>query len=84
MKDLKLNGFFLFLFVMVGVLLGGVCAEMLKGVLPFMVKSVNVGLTPPATLNLYIAEITFGFAFKFNLGSAIGAIGAFLLGRRMQ
>jgi hypothetical protein len=79
----KLNNLFLFLFIMIGVLLGGVLAEMLKGIMPFMVKSVNLGLNPPATLDLYIMDITFGFAFKFNLGSALGAVGAYILGRKM-
>jgi hypothetical protein len=79
----KLNALFLFLFVMIGVLLGGVLAEMLRNFMPFMVKSVNVGLHPPATLDFYIMDITFGFAFKFNLGSALGAVGAYILGRKI-
>lgn len=83
MKDgNRLNALFLFLFIMIGILLGGVLAEMLRNVMPFMAKSVNIGLNPPATLDMYIADITFGFAFKFNLGSAIGAVGAYLAGKK--
>jgi hypothetical protein len=83
MKDGKFSALFLFLFIMIGILLGGVIAEMLKSVLPFMTRSVNVGLTPPATLDLYIMDITFGFAFKFNLGSALGAVGGYVLGKKI-
>lgn len=84
MKDgSKLNSLFLFLFIMIGVLLGGVIAEMLRNFMPNIAKSVNVGLTPPATLDLYILDVTFGFSFKFNLGSAIGAVGAFILGKKI-
>ncbi|MDQ7824076.1 MAG: DUF4321 domain-containing protein [Candidatus Eremiobacteraeota bacterium] len=84
MKDgSKINGLFLFLFVMIGVLLGGVLAEMLRSVIPSMAKSVSLGLTPPATLNLYIMDITFGFDFRFNLGSALGATAGFILGRKV-
>lgn len=84
MKDgNKLNALFLFLFIMIGTLLGGVLAEMLREIMPFIARSVNVGLNPPATIDLYILDITFGFSFKFNLGSAIGAVGAYILGRRI-
>lgn len=79
----KLNSLFLFLFIMIGVLLGGVGAEMLKGVMPFMIQSVNIGLNPPANLDFYILSLTFGFAFKFNLGSAIGAVAGYLVGRKI-
>jgi len=83
MKDSKFSPLFLFLFIMIGVLLGGVLAEMLRGFMPFMTKSVNVGLTPPATLDLYIMDLTFGFAFKFNLGSALGAVGGYVAGKKI-
>ena len=84
MKDSnRLNALFLFLFIMIGILLGGVLAEMLRNFLPFMIKSVNIGLNPPATINLYIMDITFGFSFKFNLGSAIGAVAAYIIGRKI-
>ena len=83
MKDgNKLSALFLFLFIMIGVLLGGVLAELLSGIMPFIARSVHVGLNPPATVDLYILDVTFGFSFKFNLGSAIGAVGAYILGKK--
>lgn len=68
----------LFFFVLVGGLLGGVLSEILLLLSPtgFMkemfLRSFQIGIIPPASLDLHLISLTLGFGFKINLLSLLG------------
>ena len=69
-----------------GALIGSVLGEALGSVISHkslmyrvFVKGIAPGLAPPATLNLYIITLTFGFTININLSAVIGIVVAILL-----
>jgi len=83
-KTAKVPNLVLILFVLVGMLTGSIISEITSSSVPFLAKGMDVGLNPPATVDLYILSFTLGFSFKFNLGSAIGAILGYFIGKKMD
>ncbi len=82
-KEGKLNNLIIVLFILVGILSGAILSEALISSVPFMAKGLDIGLNPPAVINLYVFSVTIGFTFKFNLGSALGAVIGYLVGKKV-
>jgi len=67
-------------FMLVGGLLGGVFSEILvffspNGVLrEAFLRSFQIGIPPPVTLDLHIISLTVGLEFKINLLSIVGIV----------
>lgn len=67
-------------FVLVGGLFGGVVAEILRAVAPtgpistLFLKNLDIGITDPMTLDLFLITLTFGASIKINLLSIIGVL----------
>ena len=74
----------LLLVLLFGALVGSLVGEVLSAYLPVLGRSVGLGLEPPATLNLFVLTVTFGFRLKANVGSALGILLSLMLwlGRR--
>ena len=76
------------LFVVVGAILGGILGELMKGVdalqgvIPYLVQTYPVFNMQPATMNLYVLQVTAGFSFAPNLMSILGIVLAVWLFRR--
>ena len=76
------------LFVVVGAILGGILGELMKGVdalqgvIPYLVQTYPVFNMQPATMNLYVLQVTAGFSFAPNLMSMLGIVLAVWLFRR--
>ncbi|HIE66206.1 MAG TPA: DUF4321 domain-containing protein [Nitrospiria bacterium] len=70
----------LIFFILVGGLLGGVMGEILllfspSGLLQdIFLKGYQVGINPPAVLDLRLITFTIGFTFRINLLSLLGII----------
>jgi len=70
----------LLFFVVVGGLFGGLVAEVLRAVSPtgpissLFLGNLNLGITEPMTIDLYLMTVTFGAAVKVNLLSVIGVL----------
>ncbi len=76
------------LFVVVGAILGGILGELirgmdaLQGLVPYLVHTYPVFAMEPATINLYVIQLTLGFSFAPNLMSILGIVLAVFLFRR--
>lgn len=71
----------LLVFILSGLVIGGLLGELAKnvGFLWWLGYEQGFGLTEPILLNLNIMSITFGLSFKVNIASIIGmAIGIFI------
>lgn len=71
----------LLVFILSGLVIGGLLGELAKnvGFLWWLGYEQGFGLTEPILLNLNIMTITFGLSFKVNIASIIGmAIGIFI------
>lgn len=71
----------LLVFILSGLVIGGLLGELAKNVsfLWWLGYEQGFGLTEPILLNLNIMSITFGLSFKVNIASIIGmAIGIFI------
>lgn len=68
--------------VVIATAVGTVLGNLLAAYLPFLARSYSVGLEP-ATLNLGVARITFGFLLNVNAGSLVGLILGVILARRL-
>ena len=80
MATLKKNIGLLFLFIIIGALLGGVLGEILKAISPegplknIFSQGFHIGLTPPITFDLRIISFTIGFSLRANLLTLLGTI----------
>ncbi|MDI3480497.1 MAG: hypothetical protein PWQ97_152 [Tepidanaerobacteraceae bacterium] len=72
----------LIIILMVGMIIGGILGQITERYLPILAYGKNIGLSP-ATLDLGIATITFGFNITLNLAAAIGLIVGLILYQRM-
>jgi hypothetical protein len=76
------------LFVVVGAILGGILGELMKnidalqGIVPYLVQTYPVFDMKPATINLYVIQLTLGLSFAPNLMSILGIVLAIWLFRR--
>ena len=68
------NIWILLIFILSGLVVGGLIGEISKGVsfLTWLSYGQNFGLTSPLILDINILSITFGCMFKINIASIIG------------
>lgn len=79
------NIWILMLFILSGLVIGGLLGELAGHVdfLWWLSYGQSFGLTSPLELNLSIVQITFGLMFKINIASIIGLIIAILVYRKV-
>lgn len=79
------NIWMLLLFVLSGLVIGGLLGELAGHVdfLWWLSYGQSFGLDSPISLNLNIVQITFGLMFKINIASIIGLIIAILVYRKV-
>lgn len=79
----------LLVILILGALLGTVIGEVIAVLAPggiveqIFSKGINPGLSPPATLDLKVLSISFGFNVKINFSSLLGIGVALLLYRKL-
>lgn len=75
--------------LILGALIGTVIGEIIAAMAPggiiekIFSKGISPGLSPPATLDLKVLSISFGFNVKINLSSLLGIGLALLLYRKL-
>lgn len=73
----------LLLFVLCGLVLGGLLGELTKGTgLNWLSYGQSFGISDPLKLDLGIFQLTLGFMFKINISGIIGLIVAIILYRK--
>lgn len=79
------NVWILLLFILSGLVIGGLLGELAGQVdfLWWLSYGQSFGLTTPLELNLSIMQITFALMFKINIASIIGLIIAILIYRKV-
>lgn len=79
------NIWILLLFILSGLVIGGLLGELAGQVdfLWWLSYGQSFGLETPVSLNLNIVQITFGLMFKINIASIIGLIIAILIYRKV-
>ncbi len=79
------NIWILILFILSGLVIGGLLGELAGRVdfLWWLSYGQSFGLTSPVELNLSIVQITFGLMFKINIASIIGLIIAIIIYRKV-
>jgi len=79
------NVWILVLFILSGLVIGGLLGELTKGVsyLSWLSYGQEFGLTSPITLNLNIVQITFGLMVNINIASIIGVLIAVFVYRKI-
>ena len=79
----------LLVILILGALIGTVIGEVIATMAPggtlekLLSKGISPGLSPPATLDLKVLSISFGFTVKINLSSLLGIGLALLLYRKL-
>lgn len=86
----KPGGTIAFLVILIlGALIGSVIGKVLASLNPggfldvAFGQGINPGLAPPATLDLKIVTVTFGFTVEINLASLLGVLTAAYLYRKV-
>lgn len=79
------NIWILMLFVLCGIVVGGLLGELAAKVdfLWWLSYGQEFGLADPITLNLQVITLTFGLMFKINISSIIGMILAIFIYRKI-
>lgn len=80
---MRKNNFVLIIFLFIGLITGGIVAQLLEPVdaLAFLTKSVQVSWEPKA--DLHILKYDFSIQVKLNLLNIMGLIAAFWVYRRL-
>lgn len=75
------NGWFLLLFIMIGIVLGGLIADSTAGIsfLNWLSYGDTFGFDSPVILNLGVIVITFALQIKITVASIIGVILAIII-----
>jgi hypothetical protein len=79
----------LLVILILGALIGTVIGEVIATIAPggmlekIFSRGINPGLAPPATLDLKVISLSFGFSVKINLSSLIGIGLALLIYRKL-
>lgn len=75
------NGWLLLLFILIGIVIGGLLADLTSGVsaLNWLSYGQSFGLEKPLELNLGVLIITFAFQIKITIASVIGVILAIVI-----
>ena len=79
------NIWILILFILSGIVVGGLLGELASQVdfLWWLSYGQEFGLSNPITLNLQVITLTFGLMFKINIASIIGMILAIFIYRKV-
>ena len=84
------RGFGLLLMILLaGLVIGSLLGDLVASLLPsgiirdVLTRGPQIGLTPPATLDLRFAAITFGMMLKVNLVGVLGVVIAAVAMRRV-
>lgn len=78
-----------FLIIVAGLVLGSLLGELVASLLPtglvhdLLTRGPQIGLSPPATLDLRFMAVTFGILLKVNVVAVLGVILAALALRRL-
>ena len=74
----------LIIFILCGLVIGGLIGELTQGVswLNWLSYGQTFGLTDPVTLDLGVVNLTFGIMFNINISSIIGIIIAIFIYRK--
>lgn len=77
------NGWLLLLFILIGIVLGGLIAELTAGVhaLSWLSYGQSFGLDSPLVLDLGVLVLTFALQIKITIASIIGVILAIVIYR---
>ena len=80
------NGWILLLFILSGLVIGGLLGEVASRVdwLWWLSFGEEFGLSKPLELNLRVVTITFGMMIKINIASIIGVIIAIFAYRKIK
>ena len=75
------NGWLFLLFILIGIVLGGLLAEVSTGIkaLSWLSYGQSFGMESPLILNLGVLVITFAFQIKITIASIIGVILAIIV-----
>ncbi len=89
MRGGKTKSFFVWLlYFLAGAIIGGLLGEViaatpaLSGLAPYLTKKYAIFDMAPASINLFIVQIKFGFTLQPNLISVIGVVIAMILFQR--
>ena len=76
--------FVLIIFILCGLVIGGLIGQLTQGVswLNWLSYGQTFGLTDPVTLDLGVVNLTFGIMFNINISSIIGIIIAIFIYRK--
>ena len=79
------NIWILIIFLLAGLVIGGLLGEIAKNVdfLWWLSYGEQFGLTTPLTLDLNVITLTFGLTFKINIASIIGMVVAIFIYRKI-
>ena len=79
------NIWILILFILCGIVVGGLLGELASNVdfLWWLSYGEEFGISTPITLNLQVITLTFGLMFKINIASIIGMILAIFIYRKV-
>lgn len=80
----KSSYWLLFLFLVIGVFVGGLIGNYLGEFVPFLNwSSPTYGVSPPLTLNLGMFAMTFGFNLRLSVAGVIGLLVGYLAYRAL-
>ena len=79
------NIWILLIFILSGLVIGGLLGELAKSVdwLWWLAYGNEFGLSTPVTLDLSVIKLSFGLMFKINIASIIGMTLAILIYRKV-
>lgn len=68
------NIWLLLIFILAGIVIGGVIGELTKGInwLWWLSYGLDFGITDPLSLDLHILKLSFGLMVRINIASIIG------------
>lgn len=80
---MKKNPVLLMVFLLVGLVLGGILGEVFQGILPILNYGKSIGVQP-FTVDLSILKLTLGFTMSINLAGIIGLVLAVFLYAKLK
>lgn len=82
MRTRNRNPWLLLLLLLVGLVIGGVIGDIFRDSFKLLGYSKSIGLNP-ATLDLNVIKLTFGFTMSINLASVLGLVIAIIIFSRL-
>lgn len=80
---MKKNPLLLLIFLLVGLVLGGILGEVFQGLVPFLNYGKSIGVQP-FTVDLAIVKVTLGFTMSINLSGILGLFIALFLYSKLK